>query len=123
MIGYATLGSNDMPKALAFYDALLPVLGAGRVMGGEKFQAYGVDRPSLAVCVPFNGQPATAGNGSMVALAAENREAVDALHARALSLGGTDEGAPGLRGGDDSGFYAAYFRDLDGNKLCVFKFG
>jgi catechol 2,3-dioxygenase-like lactoylglutathione lyase family enzyme len=123
MIGYATLGTNDMAKALAFYDDLLAVIGAGRLMGGEKFQAYGTDRPGLAICLPFNGEPATPGNGTMVALYAETREAVDALHGKALSLGGQDEGAPGLRGGDDSGFYAAYFRDLDGNKLCAFKVG
>jgi catechol 2,3-dioxygenase-like lactoylglutathione lyase family enzyme len=117
------LGSNDLPKALAFYDELMPVIGAGRVMGGEKFQVYGIGAPALGICMPFDGNPATPGNGTMIALAAASQDAVAALHAKALELGGTDEGAPGYRGGAESGFYAAYFRDLDGNKLCAFKIG
>ena len=123
MIGYAMLGTNDLPRALAFYDQVLAVLGASRVFGDDRFQAYGVGAPSLAVCRPYNGQPATAGNGTMIALSAADRATVDATHAQALAAGAADEGAPGPRGGEGSDFYAAYFRDLDGNKLCVFKSG
>ncbi len=123
MIGYAMLGTNDLPRALAFYDQVLGLLGAQRMMSGEKFQTYGVAFPSLGICHPYDGQAATVGNGTMIALTAASRGVVDAAHAQALALGGRDEGAPGLRGGDDSDFYAAYFRDLDGNKLCVFKAG
>jgi catechol 2,3-dioxygenase-like lactoylglutathione lyase family enzyme len=122
MIGYVTLGTNDLPRACAFYDALLGQLGAKRIMEGDRFVAWGVSpkTPSLGVIKPFDGRAATAGNGTMVALVVDARAKVDALHAKALSLGGADEGAPGDRGG---GFYAAYFRDLDGNKLNVFCMG
>lgn len=120
MIGYVTLGTNDLPKAVAFYDALLAVIGAQRFMEAEDFVAWAVspDTPGLSVTRPFDGNPATVGNGTMVALIVDSREKVDALHAKALELGGIDEGAPGERG--DTGFYAAYFRDLDGNKLNAF---
>jgi predicted lactoylglutathione lyase len=74
----------------------------------------------LAICKPYDGQPATAGNGVMIALAADSRAEVDKTYAAAIAAGGKDEGEPGLRGGE---FYGAYFRDLDGNKLCVFKIG
>jgi catechol 2,3-dioxygenase-like lactoylglutathione lyase family enzyme len=123
MIGYAMLGTNDMPRALGFYDDVLSPLGAKRMMGGEKFQTYGVQFPSLGICHPYDGNAATVGNGTMIALSADNRDQVGSVHAKALAAGGKDEGAPGIRGGDDSDFYAAYFRDLDGNKLCVFKVG
>ena len=123
MIGYAMLGTNDLPRALAFYDALLPVLGGKRIYGSERFMTYGRSFPSLGICLPYDGGKATPGNGTMIALSADTRAAVADAHAVALSLGGTDEGAPGLRGGDESDFYAAYFRDLDGNKLCIFKSG
>ena len=122
MIGYVTRGSNDRACACGFYDALLGQLGARRIMEGDRFVAWGVSpkSPSLGVIKPFDGQPASAGNGTMVALVVDARAKVDALHARAVSLGGTDEGAPGERG---AGFYAGYFRDLDGNKLNVFCMG
>lgn len=122
MIGYVTLGTNDLPRACGFYDAMLGSLGARRIMEGDRFVAWGVSpkAPSLGVIAPFDGKPATAGNGTMVALVVDARATVDALHAKALSLGAHDEGAPGDRGG---GFYAAYFRDLDGNKLNVFHLG
>jgi catechol 2,3-dioxygenase-like lactoylglutathione lyase family enzyme len=122
MIGYVTLGTNDMPRATAFYDALLAELGAGRLMETDRYVFWGVsmERPSLCVIKPFNGERASAGNGVMVALAVNDRGKVDQLHARALALGGTDEGAPGERGG---GFYAAYFRDPEGNKLNAFCHG
>ena len=94
----------------------------GRFTTG-RFIAWGTPGggAGLGLTRPFNGQLATIGNGVMVALAAKDREQVDRLHALALSLGGTDEGAPGVRGGGS--FYAAYFRDLDGNKLNVFFMG
>jgi catechol 2,3-dioxygenase-like lactoylglutathione lyase family enzyme len=122
MIGYVTLGTNDLPRAAAFYDALLAELGAKRFMEGETFIAWAVspEQPSLGVIKPFDGKPASVGNGVMVALAVDAPAKVDALYAKAISLGATDEGKPGPRGGN---FYAAYFRDLDGNKLNVFHFG
>lgn len=123
MIGYVTLGTNDFDRAAEFYDALFKEIGAGRFMESEKFIAWAVapGQPAMSVTKPFDGNTATVGNGVMVALAASSREMVDALHKKALELGGTDEGAPGPRG--DSGFYAAYFRDLDGNKLNAFHMG
>jgi catechol 2,3-dioxygenase-like lactoylglutathione lyase family enzyme len=120
MIGYVTLGTNDIERAAVFYDELLKLVGAGRFMEAETFIAWAVapDKPALSVTRPYDGNAATVGNGVMVALVVMTPEQVDAIHAKALELGGTDEGAPGPRG--DSGFYAAYFRDLDGNKLNVF---
>ena len=120
MIGYVTIGTNDVDRAAAFYDGLLAVIGAGRFMEEETFIAWAVspDAPAISVTKPFDGNVATVGNGMMVALAAENADQVKAIHAKAMELGGTDEGAPGPRG--DSGFYAGYFRDLDGNKLSAF---
>jgi len=120
MIGYVTLGSNDIPRAAAFYDELLELLGAGRFMADETFVAWAVapDKPALGVIKPFDGNPATVGNGVMVSLVVDSNEQVDAVHRKALALGAKDEGAPGPRG--TSGFYAGYFRDLDGNKLNCF---
>lgn len=120
MIGYLMVGTNDLTKACAFYDALLVEIDAKRFMEEDTFVAWSANPKQTAFCVakPFNGQPATIGNGSMVAFAVDSTDKVHSLYAKALSLGGTDEGAPGPRG--DHGFYAAYFRDLDGNKLNVF---
>jgi len=120
MIGYVTLGTNDLDRAAAFYDELLAVIGATRFMEEEQFIAWAVapGQPGIAATKPWDGNPATVGNGMMVALAVENPEQVQALHAKALELGGADEGSPGPRG--NSGFYAGYFRDLDGNKLNAF---
>jgi predicted lactoylglutathione lyase len=123
MIGYAMFGTNNLPRALLFYDGLMSVLSAKRLFGDDNFQVYGIGEPSFGITKPYNLKPATAGNGSMIALAAPSRAKVDETHAQALALGGADEGAPGTRGGDGSDFYAAYFRDLDGNKFCVFKEG
>lgn len=122
MIGYVTLGTNDLPRATGFYDSLLGEIGATRLMESERYVFWGVSssQPSLALIKPFDGEPATAGNGAMVGLVVKRRELVDRLHARALALGGKDEGAPGDRGG---GFYAGYFRDLEGNKLNAFCIG
>jgi catechol 2,3-dioxygenase-like lactoylglutathione lyase family enzyme len=128
MIGYVTLGTNDLDKARAFYDALLGEIGATRKMEFAEtgFTLYGTGerRPGIAVTRPYDGGPATPGNGNMTAIAAGSRATVDRLHAKALELGGSDEGAPGLRSPEGPGaFYGAYFRDLDGNKLCVFRMG
>ena len=122
MIGYVMVGTNDLERATRFYDALLAELGAKRTMESDQFIAWGTSAEGTALCAtkPFDGNPATVGNGVMVALAAPSREVVDAVHAKALSLGASDEGAPGPRG---EGFYAGYFRDPDGNKLNVVFIG
>jgi catechol 2,3-dioxygenase-like lactoylglutathione lyase family enzyme len=119
MIGYVTLGTNDFDAAADFYDALFALLGAGRGMEGETFIAWstGPNAPAISIIRPFNKEAASAGNGTMVAIAMDAPEKVDAFHAKAIELGGSDEGAPGLRFGN---FYAGYFRDLDGNKLNAF---
>jgi catechol 2,3-dioxygenase-like lactoylglutathione lyase family enzyme len=123
MIGYVTIGTNDLVRAAAFYDALLGELGAKRMMETDQFIAWSVrpDAPGLGVSKPFDKKAASVGNGVMVALEASSAAQVNALHRKALQLGGTDEGPPGPRG--ESGFYAGYFRDLDGNKLNFFHFG
>jgi catechol 2,3-dioxygenase-like lactoylglutathione lyase family enzyme len=119
MIGYVTLGTNKMDEAAAFYDALLGTLGASRMMEAETFIAWstGAGSPAISIIKPADGNAATVGNGVMVAISVDSDEKVDALHAKALELGGADEGAPGTR---LDNFYAGYFRDLDGNKLNVF---
>lgn len=124
MIGYVTIGTSDLEKSGAFYDALLGTLGAGRFMEEENYfiaWATGPDTPSLGVSIPFNKEPATVGNGTMVAMVMETPEQVDAFHAKAIELGATTEGDPGFRPAEsNSGFYGGYFRDLDGNKLNAF---
>ncbi|MEO8803581.1 MAG: VOC family protein [Rudaea sp.] len=122
MIGYVTLGTTNLPRAVAFYDDLLGILGAKRGMQSDRYVIWSIapDKPGLGVIVPFNGSPASVGNGTMVALAASSRDQVDAIHRKALELGGSDEGAPGLRG---ETFYTGYFRDLDGNKVSAFLAG
>lgn len=122
MIAYVTIGTNDFERAANFYDALLGEFGAKRIMESERFIAWGTgNKAALSIIKPFDGYPATVGNGVMVALYADSPEKVNAIHAKALELGATDEGAPGPRG--DSGFYCGYFRDLDGNKLNAFFIG
>ena len=120
MIGYVTLGTNDIERAAAFYDQLLGEIGAGRMMEADTFIAWAVSpgAPAISVTKPYDGNAATVGNGMMVAIVVDEPAKVDALHAKAMALGGSDEGKPGPRG--TSGFYAGYFRDLDGNKLNVF---
>lgn len=118
MIGYVTLGSNDIPRAAAFYDKLLGLFEAKRFMENDNIVAWTNGAgANLGVIRPFNKEAACIGNGSMVALMASGPDQVKAVHARALELGGTDEGAPGQRFGQ---FYGSYFRDLDGNKLACF---
>ena len=120
MIGLVTLGSNDVARAGRFYDALLGEFGARRT--AENVDPIHWETASgermLGVTTPYDEKPATSGNGTMIALAVSDREKVDALHAKALELGARDEGAPGPRGPD--GFYGAYCRDLDGNKLAFY---
>jgi predicted lactoylglutathione lyase len=122
MIGYVTLGTNDLARGAAFYDAIAKEMGVGRFMETEAFIAWGTPggAPGIGLTKPFDGKAATVGNGVMVALGATDRAQVDRIYHLALSLGGADEGAPGDRGG---GFYAGYFRDLDGNKLNAFCMG
>ena len=119
MIGYVTLGTNDLARAAKFYDALAAEMGTGRMMDFDSFIAWGTPGGGAGVAAtkPFDGNPATVGNGVMVALEARDEAQVQRLHAIALANGGSDEGAPGPRG---EGFYAGYFRDPDGNKLNAF---
>lgn len=119
MIGYVTLGTNKYEEAAKFYDELFALVGAGRFMESDTFIAWssGPTAPAVSITRPYDGKPATVGNGMMVAIAMDGPEKVDAFHAKALELGGTDEGAPGPR---FDNFYAGYFRDLDGNKLNAF---
>ena len=119
MIGYVTLGTNRYDEAAKFYDELFADLGASRIIESDRFIAWGtgMTSPAVSIAKPYDGKPATVGNGVMVALVVNSTDKVDAIHAKALALGGTDEGPPGPRG---EGFYAAYFRDLDGNKLNAF---
>jgi catechol 2,3-dioxygenase-like lactoylglutathione lyase family enzyme len=127
MIGYVTVGSNDLDKSRGFYDALMPVIGAGRIMEfGDNFTMYGtgMGQPGLAVCKPYDGNSATAGNGNMASIVVDSRAKVDALYGKAIELGGKCEGPPGVRGDEGPhAFYGAYFRDLDGNKLAAFRIG
>ena len=119
MIGYVTLGTNHFDAAAKFYDELFATIGASRVFETESFVAWGkrAGSPSVSIAKPFNGEAASVGNGVMVAIAMDSTDKVDAFHAKALELGGTDEGAAGPRGDT---FHAGYFRDLDGNKLNAF---
>ena len=121
-MGYGTVGSNNLKQAMAFYDALLGSAGLGKVFdhpsGGR---IYGKDgNLTFGVLGPYDKKPATVGNGSMLALRFPSPKAVDEFHAKALSLGGTCEGPPGERAPK---MYFAYFRDLDGNKLCAYCMG
>ena len=125
MLAYTTIGTSDMDRAVAFYDALLAELGAKQLFGMDRIKFYGksTDEPMLAVCIPYDEEPPERGNGWMVAIPGGSKEGVDKLYAKALELGATDEGEPGDR--IPNVFYGAYVRDLDGNKLCFMemKFG
>jgi catechol 2,3-dioxygenase-like lactoylglutathione lyase family enzyme len=122
MVGYVTLGTLDLARGAKFYDAIAKELGVGRMMETERFIAWGSPGggAGLGLTKPFDGKPCSVGNGVMVALEAKDKAQVDRLYKIAMSLGGTDEGPPGQR---NDGFYAAYFRDLDGNKLNAFWMG
>jgi len=119
MIGYVCIGTNDMARAAKFYDGLMATLGAKRQWETERFIAWATapDAPMVLLSKPYDGKPATVGNGTMIALRASSKSVVDAAYQKAIALGGKDEGPAGARG--DS-FYGGYFRDLDGNKLAVY---
>ena len=121
MIGYVTLWTNDLAKAVTFYDQLFATIGADRMLENDTFVAWTTspNKPGLSVTKPFNGESATAGNGTMVAIHLDSQEKVDNFYQKAIELGATDEGKPGFRGENNS-FYAGYFRDLDNNKLNAF---
>ena len=127
MIGYVMLGTNDLARARSLYDPLAEMFGATvlAAYSSDKrvFYTSGAGQPMLSITMPHNGAAASAGNGTMVALPAKTRAIVDAAHAKAMSLGCADDGAPGVRGPNPDGFYGAYFRDFDGNKICVFRVG
>ena len=122
MIGYVTLGTNDLKRAAVFYDAIAKEMGVGRMMDYETFIAWGTPGggAGIGLTKPFDGNAATVGNGVMVALAAKDKAQVDRIYNLAMSMGAKDEGPPGDRGG---GFYAGYFRDPDGNELNAFIMG
>ncbi|MES1197399.1 MAG: VOC family protein [Pseudomonadota bacterium] len=122
MLGYVTLGTNDLKRAAEFYDAIAKEMGVSRMMESDTFIAWGVPGggAGIGLTKPFDGNAATVGNGVMAAIEAKNRAMVDRIYALAMSMGSKDEGGPGDRGG---GFYAAYFRDPDGNKLNCFHMG
>ncbi|MBK9522090.1 MAG: VOC family protein [Rhodocyclaceae bacterium] len=119
MIGYVTVGTNDLPRAIEFYEKLFGSIGATRVFEGEQGVAWsnGPMSPGFGVMTPFNQQPATFGNGVMIAMVMDSKADVDKFYHTALSLGATDDGPPGAR---SDTFYAAYFRDFDGNKIAAF---
>jgi catechol 2,3-dioxygenase-like lactoylglutathione lyase family enzyme len=127
MFSYVCLGTNDISRARAFYDAVLAPLGHARIESSDNAtsSAWGIDDPGphLWVTAPFDGAPAGAGNGTMVSFLAPSRATVDAFHAAALAHGGRDEGGPGLRPQYGPGFYAGYVRDPDGNKLNAVCYG
>ncbi len=125
MLGYVTVGTNDLKRAATFYDAIAKEMGVGRMMDFDTFIAWGKmdGAAGIAATKPFDGENATVGNGTMVALQADSREQVQRIYDLALANGGTDEGPPGARGEPDENgmvFYAGYFRDPDGNKLNAF---
>ena len=122
MIGYVTLGTKDLDRAAKFYDALLGEIGGKRFLEMDRLIAWRASEntPGVGVCLPYDGNEATVGNGCMTALMVQSPEQVQAVYNKAIELGGTDEGPPGER---FEGFYAGYFRDLDGNKLNAFCVG
>ncbi|MEO0947731.1 MAG: VOC family protein [Cyanobacteria bacterium J06641_5] len=122
MIAYTLIGTKDFQRSAAFYDALLAEVGGKRAAELDRIILYiGAEgTPFFGIAQPYDGQPATAGNGSMVGLAAKDPTEVDRLYAKAIDLGATDDGAPGPRTNKGLNFYAGYFRDPDGNKLNFF---
>ncbi|MEJ2088352.1 MAG: VOC family protein [Gammaproteobacteria bacterium] len=119
MIGYTTIGTNDMGRACGFYDELLALVGAKQLFGMDRIKFYGNGEGGmLALCIPYNEEPQACGNGNMIAINAGSRDKVDALYSKARELGATDEGEPGER---MPTFYGAYVRDLDGNKICFYE--
>jgi catechol 2,3-dioxygenase-like lactoylglutathione lyase family enzyme len=127
VIGYTLVGSNDLERGRAFYDSLFGSIGVGRLMEfptGATAWGASWDKPMFGMGPPHDGQPATSGNGTMIALVVDTRDKVDTLYGKAIELGAKCEGGPGVRGDEgDQAFYAAYFRDPEGNKLCAFRVG
>ena len=127
MIGYVTIGANDIARSTAFFDAALEPLGYARTFEGGGWAGYGPggqkEGLEIYLATPENGREACFGNGSMLAFKASSRAAVEAFHAAALGAGGKDEGAPGVRGESDPPFYGAYVRDPEGNKFCAYYKG
>ncbi|MFK7731677.1 MAG: VOC family protein [Pseudomonadales bacterium] len=123
MIGYVTIGVKDMERAKAFWSELLADMGCTVLfdMGRIAMLGRSMEEPMLAVCIPYDESEHNSGNGNMVAFAPGSREMIDKLYAKALELGGTDEGEPGVRVEDV--FYGAYFRDPDGNKAVFYEMG
>ena len=125
MIGYVTVGSNDLEKALPFYDELLAVMGvtpAFDLSRGGRMYGKNPGKFDIGVNTPFDEKAASVGNGMMIAFEGDSPEQVQAVYDKALELGGSCEGKPGWRG-PEGGFFGAYFRDLDGNKLCIYNIG
>ena len=124
MIGYLTVGTNNLQRAIGFYDALLAELGASRSFSDERMAGWARTpaETMFSVIVPFDEEPATIGNGVMIALNVETPGNVERVYRKALELGGSDEGHPHDRG-SSMGFYGGYFRDLDGNKLVAYCLG
>jgi catechol 2,3-dioxygenase-like lactoylglutathione lyase family enzyme len=120
MLGYSTVGSNDIERALAFYDEVMAVIGVAKAHDLPRGRLYGQRGAMFGVVKPFDGEAACVGNGAMTGFGLDSREQVDAFHAKVLELGGANEGDPGERA---PGAYFAYMRDLDGNKLCAYRFG
>ena len=120
MIGYVTVGTNDLERAKQFYDNLFGELGARSFIANERIVFWTVKdgASSFAIAKPYDEKEASVGNGNMVAVHVDSREQVDAIYAKAMELGATDEGPPGER---MPTFYGAYIRDLDGNKLVFYK--
>ncbi len=123
MIGYVTIGVKDMERAKAYWSELLADMGCTVLfdMGRIAMLGRSMEEPMLAVCIPYDENDHNSGNGNMVAFAPGSREMIDKLYAKALELGGTDEGEPGVRVEDV--FYGAYFRDPDGNKAVFYEMG
>lgn len=124
MLSVARYGTKDLARATMFYDAIAALLGAVRVIDRDDVKAYkGPDGGLFLVGIPFAGE-ASVGNGTQVGFAAPSRAIVDAVYAKAMELGGSCEGPPGVRGPEGvSAFYATYFRDPEGNKIMVMRVG
>lgn len=123
MIGGGRFGTRDMARARRFYDPIAALIGAEPIMERPDLVVYKAeDGAAFVIGEPLEGE-ASPGNGNQLTIAAQSRDMVDAVHAKALELGGADEGAPGIRGKDRDGFYGAYFRDPDGNKWVIYRMG
>ncbi len=121
MIGYATIGASDLAKSVAFYQDVLGPLGPQMMDFSDRMKVItGGNGAMLGICTPYDEKDPAPGNGNMIAIAANDRDQVQAMYDKAISLGATDEGAPGERAPT---FFGAYFRDFDGNKVCLFKMG